>query len=141
MSIGYFTDKEHRPTKKEISTVLGRTSPLWDDILRFISVSYGLDGEFIFYARKYGWCRRYRKSGKALTTLFPAKDHFVAQVVLNPAQTEKAFEAALSEETIGVIKEAKPLHDGRWLQIKVKNKNTLKDVKELLLIKRKPVKR
>lgn len=108
-------------------------------MVSFISDAYELDGEFLFYGKKYGWCRRYRKSGKALTTLFPTKGSFVAQVVLNPAQTDRVLEADLSASMIELIKEAKPLHDGRWLWIEVKNKIILKDVKELLLVKRKPV--
>lgn len=141
MSIGIFTDKEHEPTKDEISTALGPTKVLWDELIGFIRDNYEMEGEFIHYGKKYGWTRRYRKSGKALISLFPAKDHFVAQVVLNPAQTEKALEAGLGKDTIEMIENAHAYHDGRWLWIKVASKQTLKDVKQLLLIKRKPVKK
>jgi hypothetical protein len=140
MSIGLFTDKEHEPTQKEIAEELGPAAPLWKELIQFLRENYGMEGEFNHYGKKYGWTRRYRKSGKALISLFPAKDHFVAQVVLNPAQTEKALEAGLGKDTIHLIEEAHAYHDGRWLWIKVKSKRTLEDVKQLLLIKRKPVK-
>ncbi|TET22689.1 MAG: DUF3788 domain-containing protein [Candidatus Stahlbacteria bacterium] len=141
MSMGIFTDKEHEPTRKEIAQALGQTSSLWEELIQFISDNYQMEGEFIHYGKKYGWTRRYRKSGKALTSLFPAKGYFVAQIVLNPPQTEKALGANLSKSTLQMIKEAKAYHDGRWLWIKVASKQTLKDVKQLLLIKRKPVKK
>lgn len=141
MSIGLFTDKEHEPTQKEIAEVLGPAAPLWGELIQFLRENYGMEGEFIHYGKKYGWTRRYRKSGKALISLFPAKDHFVAQVVLNPPQTQKALEAGLSKPTVQMIKEARAYHDGRWLWINVKSKTTLKDVKQLLLIKRKPTKK
>jgi len=139
--MGIFTDKEHEPTRKEIAQALGQTSSLWEELIQFISDNYQMEGEFIHYGKKYGWTRRYRKSGKALTSLFPAKGYFVAQIVLNPPQTEKALGANLSKSTLQMIKEAKAYHDGRWLWIKVASKQTLKDVKQLLLIKRKPVKK
>jgi len=141
MSMGIFTDKEHEPTRKEIAQALGQTSSLWEELIQFISDNYQMEGEFIHYGKKYGWTRRYRKSGKALTSLFPAKGYFVAQIVLNPPQTEKALGANLSKSTLQMIKEAKAYHDGRWLWINVASKQTLKDVKQLLLIKRKPVKK
>jgi hypothetical protein len=141
MSIGIFKDKEHEPTRKEIAQALGQTSSLWEDLLTFINDCYELEGEFLHYGKKYGWTRRYRKSGKALISLFPAKGYFVAQVVLDPPQTEKALGANLSKSTLQMIKEAKAYHDGRWLWIEVKSKTALEDVKQLLLIKRKTVKR
>ncbi len=141
MSIGIFTDKEHEPTTGEMSAAMGKAKALWDELLQFIPDNYQLEGEFLFYGKKYGWTRRYRKSGKALTSLFPANGYFVAQIVLNPPQTEKALGANLSKSTLQMIKEAKAYHDGLWLWIKVASKQTLKDVKQLLLIKRKPVKK
>lgn len=141
MSIGLFTDKEHEPTQKEIAEELGPAAPLWKELIQFLRESYGMEGEFIHYGKKYGWTRRYRRSGKALISLFPAKDHFIAQVVLNPPQTEKALAVGLSKNTIEMIENAHAYHDGRWLWIEVKTKETLEDIKKLLLIKRKPVKR
>lgn len=141
MSMGIFTDKEHEPTRKEIAQALGQTSSLWEELIQFISDNYQMEAEFIHYGKKYGWTMRYRKSGKALTSLFPAEGYFVAQVVLNPEQTQKALAASLGKNTIEMIENAHAYHDGRWLWIGVKSKRTLKDVKELLLIKRKTVKR
>lgn len=140
MSVGIFTDKDHEPTKDEISTALGPAKPLWDELVQFIEENYQIAGEFLFYGKKYGWTRRYRKSGKALTSLFPAKGCFIAQVVLNPPQTEKALGANLSKSTLQMIKEAKAYHDGRWLFIKVASKKDTDDIKQLLLAKRKPAK-
>jgi len=104
---------------------------------RIFGQNYGLDGEWAYYGRKSAWVLRYRKGGKALTTLSPYKGYFTVQLVLGTTDYERTREAALGEKTREAMEAAHPYHDGRWLFPTVKALKDLADVMTLLLVKRK----
>jgi hypothetical protein len=141
MAVGYFLDKTHEPTKEEILAVLGASGPLWQDLLDFIETSFAIPGIFSCAGPKYGWNLWYKKGGKALTTLFPQKDYFVAQVVLGRDQVEKALTLELGDKVGRLLRETPQFHDGRWLFIPVSDQVDMLDVEKLLLLKRKPIKK
>lgn len=139
MGTGLFTNKGHKPSREQIMQSLGRASGLWDELLSFIKRSYQIEGEFKYYGVKTDWAYRVHKAGKALIMLFFETSGLMAQIVLNPAQTEKALLSGLSPQTTAMLKGAKAYHDGRWLFINLKTDKELEDLKKLLLVKRKPV--
>jgi hypothetical protein len=141
MAVGYFLDKTVEPTKEEIHAVLGTKAPLWQALLDFIETSFAIPGVFNFGGKNYGWNLWYKKGGKALTTLYPQKDHFIAQVVLGKEQVEKALALELGEKVRRILQDTPQFHDGRWLFIPVSNEVDLQDVEKLLVLKRKPIKR
>ena len=136
-----FTDGTRAPTEGEIGAALGRSRAAWKRLRGFLRETYGLDGEWAYYGRKSGWVLRYRKGGKALTTLSPYKGYFTVQIVLGKADYEKAREVKLRRSTRETIETAHPYHDGRWLFPEVRTLKDLDDVTALLLVKRKPVKK
>jgi hypothetical protein len=136
-----FNEEGRAPTEKELDAALGRSRAAWKRLRDFLAENYGLDGEWADYGRKSGWVLRYRKGGKALTTLSPYKGYFTVQIVLGQGDYERAREAKLGESTRAAIDGARAYHDGRWLFLKVKSLKDLDDVTTLLLIKRRPVKR
>jgi hypothetical protein len=138
MSISAFDDKERQPTLQEINDTLGSRQPLWQQLLQFITDNYQLPGDLSFGGKKYGWNIWYRKSGKSLVSLYPQNEYFVAQIVLGKDQADKAFQLKLGKNVRTVLEEAPPLHDGRWLFIKVRSKKDVNDVQELLQIKKRP---
>ncbi len=139
MGAGLFTNKGQKPSRDELLRSLGTVSGLWDELCSFINKSYQIEGEFKYYGSKTGWAYRGHKAGKALIMLFFEAGGLMAQIVLNPAQTEEALTSGLSLSTNKMIKEAKVYHDGRWLFINLKTEKELEDVKKLLQVKRKPV--
>ena len=66
---------------------------------------------------------------------------FVAQVVLGRDQVEKALALELGDKVGRLLRETPQFHDGRWLFISVSDQVDLLDVKKLLLLKRKPIKK
>jgi hypothetical protein len=136
-----FGEESRAPAEEQLRGALSRSRAAWKRLREFLTENYGLDGEWVYYGRKAGWVLRYRKGGKALTTLSPYKGYFTVQVVLGEADYERAREATLGESTRAAIDEARAYHDGRWLFLKVKSLKDLDDVTTLLLVKRKPVKR
>jgi hypothetical protein len=133
-----FTDGARAPSEKGVTAALGRSRAAWKRLREFLAEHYGLDGEWAYYGGKSGWVLRYRKGGKALTTLSPFKGYYTVQIVLGEADYEKAREAALGERTREAIETAHPYHDGRWLFPEVRSLKDLDDVMTLLLVKRKP---
>jgi hypothetical protein len=129
------------PTDEELGVALGRSRAAWERLRQFLLDNYGLDGEWVYYGAKSGWVLRYRKGGKALTTLSPFKGYFKVQIVLGKADYAKARDAELTPDTREAIEAAHPYHDGRWLFPKIKSLKDLDDITKLLLIKRKPAKK
>ncbi|MFZ5820528.1 MAG: DUF3788 domain-containing protein [Chloroflexota bacterium] len=138
MSIGLFVDKAHPPTQQEVHDALGSRLPLWQQLLQFVADNYQLPDDLSFGGKKYGWNIWYRKGGKTLASLYPQKDYFVAQVVLGKEQVEKAFQLQLGKNVRTALEETPQFHDGRWLFIQVRSEEDVRDVQELLRIKRRP---
>jgi len=138
MTIGLFADKEYQPTLTAVLEVLGAKRPLWEGLTQFIADNYPIPGEWNFGGKNYGWNLWYRKSGKTLVTLYPQKGCFVAQIVLGGAQVEQALTLKLGKNVGTVLTETPQLHDGRWLFITVKTAQDVKDIQQLLQVKRRP---
>ncbi len=138
MAIGLFLDKEYQPTETAVFVALGSKQPLWKELTQFIADNYPILGEWNFGGKNYGWNLWYRKSGKTLVTLYPQEGCFVAQIVLGKDQVEQALTLKLGKNVGTVLTETPQLHDGRWLFIKVKTPKDVKDIQQLLQIKRRP---
>lgn len=139
MSYERLLDKGHRPSEEEILNTIDQTAA-WLDLRQYIEENYDFASELAFFAKKYGWTVRYRKSGKTLCSLFPENGAFSALVVLGKKEAEKAL-AMLDEfgpEVRTVLENTEQLHDGRWLWIRVLSVGDADDVKRLLRLKRRP---
>ncbi len=139
MPVGFFLDKDHSPTRKEMDRAMGAKAGLFRMLWDFMKQAYGMEGEWSYGGKNYGWNVWYRKSGKTLVNLFPQKGYLVAQVVLGKEQVEKAADLPLGKTVRAVFDRAPQFHDGRWLYIPVKTKRDTKDVQTLILTKRKPI--
>lgn len=136
MSVGLFTDKHHEPTEAEIQAALGSKLPLWQELIQFIREVYRPKEDFrFFYGKDYGWARRFRIKGRLLTTLYPRRDGYTAQVILNPAAVDMAQQMNLGQNTQAAIARAKPYPEGRWLFILVESENDVKDIQQLLALR------
>ncbi len=138
MSIGIFVEKEGPPARKEIEGVMGAKWDLFRQLTDFMDAAYRMKGDWAHGGKNYGWNIWYRKSGKTLMNLFPQKGYFVAQVVLGKEQVEKASGLTLGANVKDVFTRAPQFHDGRWLYIPVRTKRDVKDIQELVQLKRKP---
>lgn len=140
MSKGIFTDKSHRPTEKEVFKVISSAKLLLDSLINFVEDNYKITGEFKFYGKNFGWALRYRKSGRVLISLYPGKDEFLAQIILNGKEVDKALKMDISQKTRKVIIETPSIREGKWIYLKVTPETSLMDIKNLILI-RSPLKK
>jgi hypothetical protein len=113
--------------------------PLWLALTGWLATTYGLDGELAWTDEDLGWVLRYRRNGRALTTLMPgAAGGFSALVVVGPSILDAALAAPLSPTTLDGLEFAAPYADGRWLWLPMTEPELVDDVETLLLIKSPP---
>jgi len=88
-------------------------------------------------AGKPGWNVKYKKSGRALCTLYPESESFMALVVLGERDHE-AFNASApvyTEYTRDMYETCKPLGSAKWLMISVVSDEILDDILKLIHLK------
>ena len=141
MAAGSFLDKSAPPTEPEVAQALQAAYPLWQALVAFMAENYAMQVPLSYGGKKYGWNLWYRKNGKALACLFPNQGYFVAQVVLGREQVEKAMSLALGAKVSQFVRETPQFHDGKWLWIPVQDAQDLEDVQQLILLKKRPVKK
>jgi len=135
MSVGVFTNKAHAPTAEQISGAIGSRRAAWEEMLQVIRERYSHQEDWRFYGKNYGWALRFRKSGKALVSLYPAEGSFTVQLILSQAEVDQAHGLKLGKHVRHIIEQAHPFPEGRWLFVPVKSGKDLRDVQQLLALK------
>ena len=136
MTVGGLVDGKHKPSAREIRTVLGTTKgEMWDALVRFVSDEHGAKGELVFGGAKYGWELNFRKGGRPLVSMFPGRNTFTVQIVLGQAASEQAARLELGKSVREIFDNARQLHDERWLYIPLGSKRDLQDVERLIAAK------
>jgi hypothetical protein len=133
-------DRGAEPSFEDIKGyIAGEAGERWGKLTGYIEEAYSSKPQISYStcSGKPGWNVKYKKGGKALCTLYPESDGFIALVVLNSADMD-VFEAVKSDYTDYVAE----LYDGckvfnntKWLMIRVSDDNVLEDVKKLLKLK------
>ncbi len=139
MSKGAFTDKNHKPNEKEVFEAISSANLQWNSLINFIEDNYKIKGEFKFYGKNFGWAVRYRKSGKVLLSVYPGRDEFMVQIILNGEEVKKALELDLHPDTREIIENKPPIREGKWIYLKVTPNMSLRDIEGLILV-RSPIK-
>jgi len=135
MNKGFFTDKNLRPTDSDILKIIGRANNNWDLILLHLRSDLKCKGDFKFYGINYGWAMRFNKCGKSIVALYPDKDCFTVQIILNKNQVDSALLSDLDVEIIKIIKDTKAIHEGKWIYLKIDSRTDLKDVLKIISIR------
>jgi hypothetical protein len=136
MGIGIFTDKEHRPTDDEVLAAIVNKLPLWQELIRYIREKYPVQEDFKFlYGKNYGWALRFRIKGQLLTSLYPVKGGFTAQINLSSEAVEKAQSLKPGKNVQQAIAQANPYPEGRWLFVNVESEKDLRDIQRLLALR------
>lgn len=129
------------PSIEDIRNYIGEAKPIWDELVLYIEKTYKPKRQLDYSkdSLQPGWNVKYRKSGKALCTLYPMEGYFIVLVVVGPKEEEKVrhdMEAGLFSESVKKLYEKSTYSTmGRWLMIEVKDKSVLNDIKRLLCIR------
>lgn len=135
MSYGAFTDRTSRPGEAEIETVLAGAVTLWKELVAFIEGSFSVRSDWKFYGKSYGWSLAYKRSGKALVSLYPDAGSFTAQVILKDDQIAQVPRELTISELRAAIERAKPYAEGRWIFLPVVSERELEVAKKMIEIR------
>ncbi len=135
-------DKTDGLTEPSMSTVsMYINNPLFDRLCRHIENEYQIKPAFE-YSRcslQYGWNIKYKKSGRALCTIYPMKGYFTVLIVIT-SREQQEIEIILpvfTEYTQKLYHETKVGMGQRWLMIDVTEENTMEDIKRFISVRRK----
>lgn len=128
---------DHKPTEEEIADYV--STSLWKELCCFIETEYNVHPS-IEYSRcsmAAGWNVKYKKSSRALCTLYPDKQAFTCMVSVGRQEAEAAEILLLSctKYLQNLYSEAVPFNGGRWLMIEVNSPEILDDTKELIKLR------
>ena len=135
MSKGYFTNKTDKPEEKDIKNIIGLSHNKWVSLIHHLQDELKLKGEFKFYGVNYGWALRFNKSGKSVIALYPGKDSFTIQIILDKMQVKYALLENINPEIKTIIKETESIHEGKWIYIRIDEFMDLTDVINLIDIR------
>lgn len=132
--------KTDEPALTQIAEYIG--SPLWRELCGFVETVYESSPkiEYSMCSGAPGWNVKYKKSGRALCTLYPHEGFFTCLICIGAKEAMEA-ELVLSvclPNTRELYQKAKPFNDTRWLMIDVTSEAILEDVKRLLYVRAKP---
>ena len=135
MSHGAFTERASRPDEAEVEAVLGVAALLWNQLSAFVESSMRVRSEWKFYGKDYGWALAFKKSGRAVVSLYPSAGSFTAQVILKDDRIALIPEELMIPELRAAIESAKPYAEGRWIFLAVSSSRELEVVKKLIAVR------
>ncbi len=111
----------------------------WQETITHIENNYCIKPgiSFSICAGKPGWNVKYKKGGKALCTLYPEAESFVALVVLSAADIARfeAERAAYTADTNSLYNKTRLFNGTKWLMIRIDSYEIFKDFKRLMELK------
>ncbi|HNB51959.1 MAG TPA: DUF3788 domain-containing protein [Anaerolineales bacterium] len=141
-------DKSVQPSDEEMLNWIGYPiAEEWGTLRQFLAETYEIVPIFNAGGKRYGWNLQYRLGGRPLCEMYPEHGSFTALVILGKAELEQALERLETFQAIvrQALTQSPRYHDGCWMYIRVSDPQTcqqdVRDIEELILIKRKPVRK
>lgn len=129
--------KAQRPSLAEIDAFIG--SPLWGSLCAWAETTYAISPkvEHSTCSGAPGWNVKYKKSGRALCTLYPEEGAFTALVTVGAKEAPEAelLLPTCSEYLRSLFAGSAAFNGGRWLMIRVTEARVLEDVKRLISLR------
>ncbi len=133
-------DRTRTPDMQAIEdTIEGAAKTRWQSLLGFIGGEFNAQ-PLITYSvcsGKPGWNVKFKKGGKALCTLYPEKERFIALVVLSSGDMEvfDRIKSSYTDDLNALYEGSKPFNGTKWLMTSITDDAILEDVKKLLKLK------
>ena len=132
--------RDMQPGMEQISAFAG--TPLWEGLCGWLEAEWSVRPlvQYSGCSGAKGWNVKYRKSGRALCTLYPGLPGGGSFTCLISSGPKEAVEAeAYLGAACGCVRDiywaAPPLNGARWLMLEVKDEQVLRDVQALLRIR------
>ena len=125
------------PTAEQIQDFI--KSPLWNQLCTYLETEYAVTSktEYSKCSMQSGWNVKYKKSGRAVCTLYPEDGYYICMVSVGGKAAEGADEVLVecTPYVREVYAKAKPFNGSRWLMINVTDALILEDVKALIRLR------
>ena len=128
-------------TIEDIHEYIGDRVFLWDKLVSHLEQTYP-PKQHMDYSKDMlqpGWNVKYRRSSKALCTLYPMDGYFICLVVIGPKQENEVSQlisdGIFSTHVVNLYHRTKYSPLGRWLMIEVKDEAILKDIEKLIQLR------
>lgn len=133
-------NKDQAPDMTQIKDyITGDAHQRWCSLIDYIENTFASKPKITFSvcAAKPGWNVKYKKSSRALCTLYPEKASFTALMVLGEKDrfSFDAVQSMYSEYLRDLYANSDLLGSSQWLMIKVTTDEILEDVKKLMHLK------
>lgn len=128
-----------QPQLPQISSYIG--TPLWDKLCEHLEEVYHVSPriEHSICSGAPGWNVKYKKSSRALCTLYPSDGYFTAMVSVGVRETLEVEQmlSLCTDYLRELYQNTPPFNGGRWLMIEVRTPEILEDVKRLIALRMK----
>lgn len=134
-------DSSRQPANSEIKEFIG--IPLWDDLTDYLQQTFKAVPQLFYSGCSMqkgfwmGWNVKYKKSGKALCTLYPKQGYFIALIAVGAKEIAEAdlLIPLCDEYTQNLYRQTEYGVFGKSLAVEVTNENILHDVKNLIALR------
>ena len=132
-----FGDKSVMPDDNTVSTVLGDTANIWNELRAYVTDNYpNVAGEWKYYGKAAGWSYKLLSIKRNLLFFVPREGVFRLRIVLGEKGcTCVEKDSELPEEIKQAFRDAVPYTEGRSVDIDVERREQLLAVNRLLEIK------
>ncbi len=133
-------DKNSLPDMQQIKqSINGEAKHIWQRLITDIESNFSTKPKIAFSvcAAKPGWNVKYKKSGKALCTLYPEEESFTALIVLGDRDIVlfDNVKQAYTDYVKKLIDDTKLFNGTKWLMIKVTDQKIADDAMKLMHLK------
>ena len=91
MALSAFDDKSHRPEADELARVLGKSAPLWAQVIAETGERHGpIVQEWNFAGAKFGWSLRLKQKQRVVLYLTPQAGAFQLGIVVGAKAAARA---------------------------------------------------
>lgn len=136
-------DKEHEPSGDQVLDFVNTS--LWSDLAEHLQQIYNIKPKLSYSGCSMdggiwkGWNVKYKKSGKALCSLYPKEGYFLALIAVgNKDITEAELLIPLCDKyTQDLWNRTKSGHIGKSLAFEVTREDIVRDIKNLIALRTK----
>lgn len=120
-------------------SIKGDARGRWLELVAHIQDTFGVKPQITYSkcSAKPGWNLKYKKSGKALCTLYPEPESFTALIVVSASDMDRydLIRPIFSDSMNVLYDRTRLFNNTKWLMIPVPDDAALEDVKKLLQFK------
>lgn len=138
MALSAFSDKAHRPTDKDLRSVLGKAHPAWVRLIELVSDRIApILPVWGFTSANFGWSIRLKRKDRVILYMTPREDHFLVSFALGEKAVVAAHAHKLPATVLKAIESAPKYAEGRGVRLEVRQAREVSALATLAEIKSK----